>query len=147
MSLILSVLFISCKDSKEHEINRIENDTTETSVDSNIKPDTTGINKSLQGIWREREYPFRQIHFEKNQMKFIEEGVVEEPRFKEFKISRECPFDVKNIVSTSPEDIFLVMVEDESCENLKIENNILNLSGYNFSSQSDYTMAFERVEK
>ncbi len=144
LSMILLTVMNSCK---ENKTDRVDKDSTEISADPKILTDTTGINNTLQGIWRESEYPYRQIHFEKNQMKFIEEGVVEEPKFKEFRITRECPYNVNNIISTSPEDIFLVIVDDKSCEKLNIDNNTLKLSGYNISSQSDYTMAFKRVEK
>lgn len=146
-SLILTILLISCRNSTEQPATqKFEKNNTTITQDHPIQTDTTGIHKTLQGIWKESEYPYRQLHFENNLVKFTEEGVIEEPMFREFKILRECPFDVNNIKTTRPEDIFLVVIDEGTCERLRIANNFLSLSGFNISTQTEYSMAFEKVE-
>lgn len=50
------ILFIVMNTCKENKIDRVDRDTPEISAEQRILTDTTSINNTLQGIWRENEY-------------------------------------------------------------------------------------------
>ena len=103
------------------------------------------IVKGLPGEWKEVEYPFRRAHFKRSEVKFIEEGIVEEPAYQEYKISATCPFDVNNIKTASAGDLFLVMSSSRTCEIIKVAGDSLTLTGFNASSNSNYSIVYKRV--
>lgn len=150
LGFVLSSLVLSCKNDKEESnAENSELNTTETSQKLKSEPskiDWNAIVRDLQGNWKEQEYPFRLAQFKDTLVKFIEEGVVEEPKFQEYKISKECPFEVNNIKNVEPDDIILVMVEAGTCKKLQISNNTLILSGFNVHTESDYRIVYEKVE-
>lgn len=149
--LIPVYLLISCN-------NGEKDDNPETTESNNIEfikeknndnPtfDSDSIFEKLQGEWKEIEYPFRRAHFKNSTVKFIEEGVVEEPTFQEFKISKDCPFEVNNRKNASSNDIFLVMAQARTCEIIKVPNDSLILSGFNVSTNSDYNIIYRKVDQ
>lgn len=148
--LLFTIFLISCSnpkkeaDAKIPELNNKGASQEKKSVTAII--DSAGIINKLQGKWKESEYPFREAHFKNTTVKFIEEGTEKEPAFREFKISKNCPFDVNNIKNAQSEDIFLVMAEAKSCEILKVSNGTLTLSGFNVSNGNDYKIVYSKVE-
>lgn len=150
LGLLFITLLLSCKNDKEaSNPENSELNTTDTSQEFGSelsKIDRDAIIRDLQGNWKESQYPFRLAQFRDSVVKFIEEGVVEEPKFQEYQISKECPFEVNNIKNVEPDDIILVMVEAGTCEKLQISKNTLTLSGFNAHTESDYRIVYERVE-
>jgi hypothetical protein len=150
LGLLLAIFLTSCSntkkeaDAKSPESNRKETSSEKKSVIAII--DSAGIIKRLQGKWKESQYPFRVAHFKNTTVKFIEEGTEEEPAFREFEISKTCPFDVNNLKNARSQDMFLVIAETKSCEILKVLNNTLTLSGFNVSSGKDYKIVYSKVE-
>ena len=150
LSLLLTMMLYSCKNGekdvilKDIEIN--EADTSRVMTNEISPVDRDNIIESIQGKWKETEYPFREAHFENTTVKFIEEGVAEEPAFLEYNISKECPFQVNNIKNAGADDIFLVIAETSTCEILKVTVNTLTLSGFNVSSNDDYHIIYKKVE-
>jgi hypothetical protein len=150
LGLLLTIFLISCfntkkdADAKIPELDNREASQEKKSVTAII--DSASIINKLQGKWKETEYPFRVAHFENTSVKFNEEGTEKEPAFREFKISKDCPFDVNNIKNAQSNDIFLVMKEAKSCEILTVSSNTLTLSGFNVSNGHDYTIVYSKVE-
>jgi hypothetical protein len=150
LGLLLTIFLISCSNTKKEANAKIsaldhkEASQKNKSVTATI--DSASIINKLEGKWKESEYPFREAHFKNTTVKFKEEGTEEEPVFRDFKISKSCPFDVNNIKNAQSEDIFLVMTEAKSCEILKVSNNTLTLSGFNVSNGQDYKIVYSRVE-
>ncbi len=148
--LLFTLMLFSCKSGEEDvtlegiEIN--DADTTREMTNEISANKRESIIQNLQGKWKETEYPFRDAHFENSTVKFIEEGVAEEPVFQEYAISKECPLEVNNIKNVSVDDIFLVITETGICEILKVSNDTLILSGFNVSSNSDYQIVYKKVE-
>lgn len=150
LGMLFTVLLMSCSNTeKETDAKVIELDSNKTSQKRNNVTttfDSASIVNKLQGKWKESEYPFRVAHFKNTTVKFNEEGIEKEPAFREFKISKDCPFDVNNIKNAQSEDIFLVMAEAKSCEILKVSNNTLTLSGFNASNGNDYKIVYSKME-
>ncbi|HBY68072.1 MAG TPA: hypothetical protein DEG69_10120 [Flavobacteriaceae bacterium] len=153
ISLILvTILISSCKNKTEEPTGQpSKKDTINTKVIKAELEDVSQENnhvimKKLQGEWKEAEYPYRRVIFKKETVKFMEEGMAEDPQFKPYKISNKCPFNVNNIKQHTNRDTILVLVEDERCEKLNISNNTLKLSGFNTATSNDYTILYERVE-
>ncbi|HSN59315.1 MAG TPA: hypothetical protein VLR49_00155 [Ferruginibacter sp.] len=149
-ALLLSMMLLSCNNNKE-DSNTENIDTKKTEPASLINNDISAIErdsifKILQGKWKESEYPFRQVQFTNTSVKFIEEGVQAEPTFKEYNISRNCPYKVNNIKNAGTNEMFLVMVEAGTCEILKTSNNTLTLSGFNVSTNSGYNIIYKKLE-
>lgn len=146
----LSSIFFSCKDAKEFNLSEpseLKTDDSHKEVENEISVvETVSIIQRLQGNWKESEYPFRVAQFQGSLVKFIEEGFVEEPRFQEYKISGNCPFEVNNINNIGPEDLILVLIENNRCEKLKVTNDTLTLSGLNASMGAEYHIVYNRVD-
>jgi PBP1b-binding outer membrane lipoprotein LpoB len=148
--LLLTIFLISCSDTKKEpeakipEFDNKEASQQKKSVTTLI--DSTGMINKLQGKWKESEYPFRAAHFINTTVKFNEEGAEREPTFREFKISKNCPFEVNNIKNAQSEDVFLVIIEAKSCEILKVSNTTLTLSGFNISNGQDYKLVYSKME-
>ncbi len=150
LGFLLTSLLFSCKDAREEsDTENPELKATETAqeFENEISPlDREALIKDLQGNWREPKYPFRLATFKDTLVKFIEEGLVEEPEFRRYKISRQCPFEVNNIKNPGPDDMMLVMVEAGSCEKLQIFNDTLTLSGFSTNTGEDYRIVYKKVE-
>lgn len=145
----ISISIFSCK-TKNESYNSKNN---ETNIDNNqeisanpFSIDSNKIIKKLQGEWKEVNYPYRRAEFNKYTVKFTEEGTQENPRFKVFKISNECPFNVNNIKDLKPDSIILSLNEDQRCEKLAIYNDTLTLSGFSTNANDDYHIIYKKVE-
>ena len=149
-SLLFTLMLFSCKNGEDNvtlediEINDADTAGEMSNELSAFERET--IIENLQGKWKETEYPFREVHFEKATVKFIEEGVAEEPAFQEYSISKDCPFEVNNIKNATANDIFLVMSDAGTCEIINVSNDTLKLSGFNVSSNSDYHIIYKKME-
>lgn len=150
LGLLLTIIMMSCSNTKKEadaKISDLDNKKAlQGKKSTTATNDSTSIIKQLQGKWKESEYPFRIAHFKGTTVKFIEEGTETEPIFREFKISKNCSFDVNNLKNAHSEDVFLVIVEAKSCEILKVSNNTLTLSGFNVSDNHDYKIVYSKVE-
>ena len=147
--LLFTVILISCNDGNQDVVVKdvvLEDTETTTEINIDVSANRDSIIKNLQGKWRESEYPYRVAHFENTTVKFIEEGVVEEPTFREYTISNECPFQVNNIKNAGDDDIFLVIAEARTCEIIKVSDSTLTLSGFNISSNSNYSIVYKKME-
>jgi len=85
--LLMLTLLLSCKEKENNEsISNQNNSQTKEIQIENDSPsiDTTEIIKKLQGMWKEAEYPYRRAQFRNSTVKFVEEGVPENPAFKKF---------------------------------------------------------------
>jgi hypothetical protein len=146
----LSTIILSCNNSNEEtSTNNAEIVTTGTSAEIKNEKSEAGRNRiitELEGEWKELTYPFRVAHFKDSTVKFIEEGVLEEPKFKEYQILNECPYEVNNIKNATPNDIFLVMVKDRTCEILKLSNDTLTLNGFSVNTNGDYNIFYKKVK-
>ena len=146
---LLLALFVSCNNSEkiEKENTAINNKATvQENKSESIEFDRDGMIKKLQGEWKEVQYPFRVAHFKDTAVKFIEEGVITPPAFREFKISQDCSFEVNNLKNAKPNDIFLVMPEAKTCDILTVANDTLKLSGFNVSTNENYTIVYTKVD-
>jgi len=118
---------------------------------SEINNDNAAINSDilskLTGQMERNRYPFRQAHFENTKVKFIEEGIADEPAFVEYTISKDCPFEVNKIKNDGVDDIFLVIPGTSTCEILKVSNDTLTLAGFNVSSNNDYHIIYKKQNK
>jgi hypothetical protein len=143
-------MLIGCATNNEeaNTENNVEKSNVDTSPKMNNDPaiDRDSIVKVLQGKWKETEYPYRLAHFENTTVKFVDEGVVEEPTFKEYTISKDCPFEVNNIKNAGANDIFLIMPGAKTCEVLKLSSDTLILNGFNVTTNSDYNIIYKKVE-
>lgn len=150
IGFLMSILLVSCNNEKGADSATgtapVSSDTLPAKQVPTAVPDSAAIMKELQGKWKERAYPFRLAHFENATVKFTEEGVVEEPRFREFTISGTCPFNVNNIRNTEANEMFLVMTEKKTCERLTVAGDSLVLSGFNVSSNADYRIVYDRIK-
>jgi len=150
LGLLLTIFLISCSNTKKEangKISELDNEgASQEKKNTTAISDSASIIKKLQGKWKESEYPFRMANFKNTTVKFIEEGTNTEPIFREFKISKSCPFDVNNLKNAQSEDIFLVMMEAKSCEILKVSNTTLTLSGFNVSNGHDYKIVYSKME-
>ena len=151
VSLLLTVMLVSCTNGKQEDVVDDKEPSGNAEIPGQINNDLNTINtnniiQNLQGKWKETEYPFRQVHFVNNTVKFIEEGIADELAFVEYTISKDCPFEVNNLKNAGDDDIFLVMAEAGTCEILKVSNDTLTLSGFNVSSKSDYQIIYKKVE-
>lgn len=149
-SLWMATLILSCHDGKKETTAKNSalnpNDTVQQKSIETAAIDTVSILNNLQGKWKEPAYPFRLAHFKDSTVKFVEEGVVEKPTFKAFRISTQCPFEVNNLKNAGTGDLFLVMLEARACEIVKVSNDTLTLSGFNVNTGSDYNIIYTRVE-
>jgi hypothetical protein len=150
LGLLLTISLISCSNTKKEadaKIPQLDNkEASQEKQSVTAKIDSDSIINKLQGKWKESEYPFRVAHFDNTTVKFIEEGTEKEPAFSEFKISKNCPFDVNNIKNAQSNDMFLVVAEAKSCEILEVSNRTLTLSGFNVSTGHDYKIVYSKVE-
>lgn len=150
LGFLLPILLLSCMNAnKETKTENSETDIVRTSQkheNDSSTIDREAIISRLQGKWREPEYPFGVALYKDTLVKFIEEGVVEEPRFREYEISKECPFEVNNIKNVRPDDIILVVAEAGTCEKLQISNDTLTLSGFNMHTGREYDRIYKKVE-
>ena len=147
--LVPVYFLISCNNGEQDVNSKIaESNNKVTNGEKNNIPtiDIDSIIEKLEGEWKEIEYPFRRAHFKNSTVKFIEEGVVEEPTFREFKISKDCPFEVNNLKNASSNDIFLVMAQARTCEIIKVSNDSLILSGFSVNTNSDYKIIYRKVD-
>ena len=150
VAFLLIVLIFSCNNGNKEadKQNTVSNDKTPVAENkSEISAfDRDSMMKELQGEWKEIQYPFRVAHFKDTTVKFIEEGVIAPPAFKEFKLSQHCPFEVNNLKNAKPSAIFLVMPEAKTCDIITVANDTLALSGFNVSSNENYRIVYTKVE-
>ena len=145
--ILFIALLVSCENNNEESAVNGDKKDEQTVITKNEISENQ-INKiveNLQGEWKEPEYPFRRAEFKNQTVKFTEEGVLEEPRFKKFQIAAECPFNTNNIRNLKPDDILLVIPEDERCEKLHLSNDTLLLSGYSVTTKYDYQIIYKKV--
>lgn len=152
--LIVLAIGASCQNVKnENRLDDTENtnDSLKMSGQETLHKDPTidkgEIINSLQGEWREIEYPFRLAIFQESSLKLVEEGIAEEPRFKKYEISDSCPFDVNNIKEVTKDEWILVMVEDETCEKLSITTDTLIFRGFSVHTNAEYEIVYQKVKK
>ena len=149
LGIFITAILISCNNSQETSDTKSSAITnTDTSLEINKNETVTDSNQiieNLQGEWKEPEYPFRRAQFKNTRVKFIEEGLEEEPAFKEYKILKECPYEVNNIKNANPDDVFLVMIKDKTCEIIKISNDNLTLSGYSSNTNNNYKIVYKKM--
>lgn len=149
LSLLLTMMLFSCKNNEgdvtleDIEIN--EADTTREMNSEISAIERENIIENLQGKWKETEYPFREAHFVNTTVKFIEEGVAEEPAFREYTISKDCPFEVNNIKNAGDDDIFIIIPGTSTCEIINVSGDTLTLTGFNVSSNSDYHIIYKKA--
>lgn len=152
LSFLLTTLLLSCRNPEEESnTDNPKNNTRETETSPEIEKEISMIEREaviekLQGNWKEPEYPFNVAQFKDTLVKFIEEGVVEAPRFQEYRVSKKCPYKVNNIKNVGTDDIILVMIGTETCEKLKISNDTLILSGFSEHTGEDYQIIYKKEE-
>lgn len=150
--IVFIVMMISCKNktqeqqSEGFENNEVITETQEPEVGFS-ETERVKIIENLQGKWKETEYPYRTAEFKNATVKFIEEGIVEEPKFQTFEIVAQCPFSVNNIKNIKPGEAILALPETQRCEKLKISNDSLILSGFSTNSNEDYTIIYKILEQ
>ena len=151
--ILITLLVLSCKNkteepnlkiSEENEVSTTNPETSQKAKINSSAVNSTEMIERLQGEWREPEYPFRRAEFENSTVKFTEEGLVEEPKFEEFEISEQCHFDseAEDIKSTDP---FIVMLDDKTCQRIKISNDTLTFSGFSSNTNSTYHITYKKV--
>ncbi len=146
--LILTVFIFSCKN--ENKTNDLQNSQNSEIVKEEKKvtkeevsnPDNAKIIEQLQGKWKENEYPFRTAEFKNSTVKFIEEGIPNEPEFEKFEISQNCQFDNSNIQDLKLTDIILILPEKKFCQKLAVSKDTLILSGYSTNSSKEYKITY-----
>ncbi len=79
----------------------------------------------LQGEWKEPKYPFRRVIFKNNQVKFIEEGVIEPPKFREYQLANSCG----EYKSKTSKNIYFYISGKKRCEVIEIIADSLKISG------------------
>ncbi len=149
--IILAFLVISCQNQeKQNELppsDQLEN-VKENKKESEIeesKLDESKIINQLQGKWKEIEYPYRTAEFVQSTLKFVEEGIVDEPKFENFELSKTCRFDNNNIVDIKPSDIILTLLESNRCEKLQVSNDTLTLTGFSTNTNEDYFIIYKKI--
>ncbi len=149
-SLLLTLILVSCnsrtEEAKTENIEIKNADTTRAMHTELPTLNRDSIVNILQGKWKETEYPFRLAHFKNNTVKFIEEGVADEPTFKAYNISQQCPYRVDNIKKERVGEMFLVIAAAGTCEILTISNDTLTLSGFNVSAKSNYKIFYKKIK-
>lgn len=137
--LVIILAFITACEEKKDLSGEINTNEIEEIQQDSSQADTNLLIEELQGSWREPEYPFRRAEFKDSTVKFTEEGVIEPPTFKPYKISNECPF-----LSNSPanDETYFVNPENEICEKISVRDDTLTFKGV----ESDYTIVYERME-
>lgn len=145
LSIILVVFIISCKNqNKESEsINSEQKDAV--TKEKEIKIDTIKIIEELKGKWKENEYPYRTAEFVNSKVKFIQEGMVNEPKFETFQLSLDCQFDNTNIRDIKSGDIILTLPENKRCEKIKVSNDTLTLSGFSGNTNDEYKIIYLKI--
>lgn len=149
LSVILTIMLVACTSNTEggnRENIKIDSAGSPVENESEVSIDTASIIQKLQGEWKETVYPFRRAHFQESKVKFTEEGIAEQPSFREYKISDKCTFEVNNTKNAKPSDIFLVLVETKACEILNISKDTLILSGFSANTNTDYKIIYQRVQ-
>lgn len=150
LGFLLTMLLLSCRNSGEGsntENSDLDTTVSPPEVDNGISGrEREAIIEKLQGTWKEPEYPFGVAQFNDTVVKFIEEGVVEAPQFREYQISTECPIQVNNIRTNKPDDLILVVVETGICEKLQLSNDTLILSGFSVHTGEDYSRVYTKTE-
>src|SRR5690606_20107174 len=149
--IILAFLVISCQNQeKQNELppsDQLEN-VKENKKESEIeesKIDVSKIIDQLQGKWKEIEYPYRTAEFVQSTVKFVEEGIVNEPKFENFELSKTCSFNNNNMIDIKPNDIILTLLESNRCEKLRVSNDTLTLTGFSTNTNEDYFIIYKKI--
>ena len=146
--IVFIAMIISCKNTTQEqrseflEKDELITETQEPEVGLS-ESERIKIIENLQGKWKETEYPYRTAEFKNATVKFIEEGIVEEPKFQTFEIVSQCPFSVNNIKNVKPGEAILALPETQRCEKLKISNDSLILSGFSTNSNENYSIIYK----
>lgn len=150
IGFLFILLLFSCRNTGEESYSdnseKISTGTPQDFQNEISSTEREAMINELQGTWKEPEYPFGEAQFRDTLVKFIEEGVVEAPRFRQYRLSRECPFEVNNIKNTVPDDVILVVAGAETCEKLAISNDTLTLSGFSAHTGEDYSRIYLKEE-
>ncbi|QQX77161.1 MULTISPECIES: hypothetical protein [Aequorivita] len=140
--LLLTAIIVSCKNKKE-ESKETETPITETTTPETVMRDTVAIIENLQGKWKEAEYPYRTAEFKGAEVKFVEEGVVEPPKFEAYQIATTCPARQESANKIAPELVYFYLPENKLCQKISVADGKLTLSG----TTQDYRIVYERVKE
>lgn len=150
--ILSTLLIVSCKapaadtTSEKSKVDTTKKEVLEVTDIEISNMDTLALIQSLQGVWREPEYPFNRAEFKNTTVRMVEEGVAEASVFRPFTISHQCPYDVSNMEKNHPTDTILVFNGIDRCEKLCLSQDTLILSGYNTHTQSMYRIDYVRVQ-
>lgn len=149
--IIFTFLVISCQNqekpnelSNSDQLENVKEDKKESEIEES-KLDESKIINQLQGKWKEIEYPFRTAVFVQSTVKFVEEGIVDEPKFENFELSKTCPFNNNNMIDIKPNDIILTLLESNRCEKLRVSNDTLTLTGFSTNTNEDYFIIYKKI--
>ena len=149
--IIFAFLVISCQNPKKQnelpnsdQLENVKEDKKESEIEE-LKIDESKIIDQLQGKWKEIEYPYRTAEFVQSTVKFVEEGIVDEPKFENFEMSKTCRFDNNNIIDLKPSDIILILLESNRCEKLRVSNDTLTLTGFSTNNNEDYNIIYKKI--
>lgn len=97
----------------------------------------------LQGVWKRTTYPYDELVFRPNQVKFIQgEGAAEPAVFEPLEISGTCPFETVRL-GAPLSGLYIIREKYKTCEVIRIENDTLKLS----NAKMDYTIPYVRKEQ
>ncbi len=123
------LLFNSCKkevaDSMTYKTEEIEIDRLEEIENTE---DITKFLTELQGTWKRVDYPFSTLTYKESKQKLISEGMVEEPRFLDFEISKNCKYADEANVMLEPNEFIQITPTFEACELIKVYGDTLQIA-------------------
>ena len=138
---LLAVTLFSCKD-KENELTDTETETpaAETTVPETVSIDTGTLIENLQGKWKEAEYPYRTAEFKGAEVKFVEEGVVDPPKFEAYQVATTCPGMEENANNSTPDAVYFYLPQNKLCQKISVDDETLTLSG----TTQDYKIVYQK---
>jgi len=147
--LVIGLSIVACKNSNEKKdktvvVSAEEPITTEPKeILTEEENDSVQImTDALQGVWKRTTYPYGELVFRPNQVKFIDgEGAANPAAFEPFEISETCPYDTVKL-GAPLNGLYLIREIYKTCEVIRIENDTLKMS----NSKMDYTIPYVRKE-
>ncbi|WP_027377923.1 hypothetical protein [Kaistella palustris] len=149
--VILSLTMFSCEKAatkstvEQSDQNKVVENTDRDTEDQGLETEKITLAKSLQGKWKEVEYPFRTVEFQNSTVKFVEEGTANDPKFEKYELGTQCPYENTNIKAGN-EKMLLILPEKRVCEQIDLSNDTLTLSGYSTNTNSDYKILYVRAK-
>ncbi|WP_068593520.1 hypothetical protein [Cochleicola gelatinilyticus] len=145
--ILLILLMCACNEkASEKRVNTLETTSEATPLKNSETPtgkvNATQIQKQLQGVWKEAEYPFRKVEFKDWMVKLTEEGVSGSSTFETYALAGSCRFANTNIKDVTPTTLLLTLTESERCEKMNLTDTTLTLSGFNTSSNANYEIVY-----